>query len=76
MLIYNEKPLVQFDVRFIQDVEQLNVNLINNIEEYNIKIAFSINLKNNSDFFIFATHDKELGQSILNILNLLKIKLQ
>ena len=72
VLIYNEKPLVQFDVRFIQDVEQLNVNLINNIEEYNIKIAFSINLKNNSDFFIFATHDKELGQSILNIFNLLR----
>ena len=72
VLIYNEKPLVQFDIRYIQDVEIININLLNNVDLSKIKFAFSINLIKNSDFFIFATDDKEFGENILNVLNLLR----
>ena len=37
-----------------------------------MQFVFSINLIKNSDFFIFATDDKEFGISIVNVLNLLK----
>jgi hypothetical protein len=72
VLIYNERPLVQFDIRYIQNVEKIDLNLIKNAEEAKIKIAFSINLVKNSDFFIFSSDDKELGESIIDVLNLLR----
>ena len=71
VLIYNENPLVQFDIRHIENIQIINLNLFN-IDEKKIEYAFSINLINNSDFFIFATDDKEFGNSIVNVLNLLR----
>lgn len=71
VLIYNEKPLVQFDIRDIQDIEIINIDSLNKSEESKIEFIFSINLINNKDFFIFATDDKEFGMNIVNVLNLL-----
>ena len=72
VLIYNEKPLVQFDIRHIESIEIININLLNKIEDKKIEFSFSINLIKDSDFYIFATNDKEFGISIVNVLNLLK----
>ena len=71
VLIYNERPLVQFDIRHIQEINIINCDFLNT-EESKIEFVFSINLINNSDFFLFATDDKEFGISIVNVLNLLK----
>jgi hypothetical protein len=71
VLIYNERPLVQFDIRHIQEINIINCDSLNT-EESKIEFVFSINLINNSDFFLFATDDKEFGISIVNVLNLLK----
>ena len=72
VLIYNERPLVQFDIRHIHNIEIFNLDSLNKLEESKIEFVFSINLINNSDFFIFATDDKEFGMNIINVLNLLK----
>ena len=72
VLIYNNRPLVQFDIRHIDSIEIININLFNKTEEKKMQFVFSINLIKNSDFFIFATDDKEFGISIVNVLNLLK----
>ena len=66
VLIYNENPLVQFDIRHIEDIQNINLSIPK------IEYSFSINLINNSDFFIFATDDKEFGNNIVNVLNLLR----
>ena len=71
VLIYNEKPLVQFDIRHIQEIDVINSDYLNN-EELKMEFVFSINLLNNSDFFLFATDDKEFGVSVVNVLKLLK----
>ena len=72
VLIYNAKPLVQFDIRYIENIKILNINLMNKSEEIKIEFAFSIKLIKDSDYFVFATDDKEFGISIVNVLNLLK----
>ena len=71
-LIYNENPLVQFDLRQIEDIDTINVNLINNLVEQKIEFCFSINLINNTDFFVFATKDKLFGECVFNVLKLIK----
>ena len=71
-LIYNQNPLVQFDLRQIEDIETINVNLLNNLVELKIEFCFSIILINNIDFFIFATKDKLFGECVFNVLKLLK----
>jgi hypothetical protein len=71
-LIYNENPLVQFDLRQIEDIDTININLINNLVEQKIEFCFSINLINNTDFFVFATKDKLFGECVFNVLKLIK----
>ena len=71
-LIYNENPLVQFDLRQVEDIDTINVNLINNLVEQKIEFCFSINLINNTDFFVFATKDKLFGECVFNVLKLIK----
>ena len=72
LVLPNVKPLEYFEIKNIKKIEIIDVDLLKNKNEYNIKFAFIINLKENINFFIFATNDKDLGMNIINILNLIK----
>ena len=72
--INSDKPLLQFDIRHIK-----NLNIINNdiFKQYklkgkNIEFSFSIFLYQNEDFFVFVVNNEKIGKTIFNILNLLK----
>ena len=66
----NDKPLVQFDIRFIQNVEILENNFLEKytINEKNVELVFCIYIKQNNDFFVFAHDNKKIATNIINIL--------
>ena len=72
---YNsDKPLVQFDIRHIKDMKIIDSNIF---EEYKlngnkIKFTFAIFLNQNSDFFTFLLDNEDFGNSLFNLMKLLK----
>ena len=66
----NDKPLVQFDIRFIQNVEIVENNFLEKykINDKNIELVFCIYINQNNDFFVFAHDNKKIANSIINIL--------
>ena len=72
---YNkDKPLVQFDIRHIQDMKIVDNKIF---EEYDlngkkIEFCFSIFLNQNSDFFVFVLDNENFGNSLFGLMNLLK----
>ena len=69
-----EKPLVQFDVRHIQNIEIIDNNIFNQSKicgKKNINIIFCIYIKDNNDFFVFSHYNKYVGNNIINILEFL-----
>ena len=72
---YKFKPLVQFDIRHIKDLQIVEPNFLKDIkieEEKDIEFVFCIYLYQNDDFFVFATDNENYGNSIFDVLNLLK----
>jgi len=72
--INTDKPLVQFDIRHIK-----NLNIVNNdtfkeykINDEEIKFIFCIFLNQNDDFFVYVFNDEKFGNSVFSYLNLLK----
>ena len=73
VLMSNETPLEEFDIKYIRDIEIIDIKLlIKNKTETKIKFAFVINMVENINFYIFATDDIDAGMNVINILNLLK----
>ena len=72
--INSDKPLVQFDIRHIKELNIINNDIFNQykINNKEIKFSFCIFLSQNNDFFVFVVNDDKIGYSIFNILNLLK----
>ena len=70
----NNKALVQFDIRHIKDIQIINHDFLNgiDIDEKNIEFVFCIYLYQNDDFFVFAVFDENYGNSVFNVINLLK----
>ena len=70
----NDEPLVQFDIRHIKDLQIINFDFLKDvkIDDKDIKFVFCIYLYQNDDFFVFAVSDDNYGNSIFNVLNLLK----
>ena len=73
---YKDKPLVQFDIRHIKEISIINTNndifKKYKIKEKQIEFVFCIFLYQNDDFFVFASNNKEIGNSTFTIINLLK----
>jgi len=71
-----DKPLVQFDIRHIKEINIINISndifKKYKIKEKKVEFVFCIFLYQNDDFFVFACNNKEIGNSIYNIINLLK----
>ena len=69
-----EKPLVQFDIRHIKDLQIIENDFLSEykIENKDIEMVFCIYLNQNDDFFVFAVNNENLGKSVFDILNLLK----
>ena len=72
LLMINNKPLEEFNIKSMRNIEILDLNLLKNKNEPKINFAFVINLIENINFFILATNDKNFGMNIINLLNLLK----
>ena len=73
LLMTNEKPLEEFNIKYIRDIEIIDIKLlIKKKNEQKIKFAFVINMIENINFYIFATTDEEIGKNIIKILNLIK----
>ena len=72
LLTINNKPLEEFNIKCMRNIEILDLNLLKNKNEPKINFAFVINLIENINFFILATNDKNFGTNIINLLNLLK----
>ena len=72
LLTINNKPLEEFNIKSMRNIEILDLNLLKNKNEPKINFAFVINLIENINFFILATNDKNFGANIINLLNLLK----
>ena len=71
----NENPLVQFDIRYVRKCEILDIKkyekfLVN--KDVQIKYIFCIYLTQNNDNFVFGFENAKYGESIFNILNILK----
>ena len=72
---YNcDKPLVQFDIRHIKELKIIDNKIY---DEYNlngkkIEFSFVIFLNQNSDFFVFILDNKNFGNSLFSLMNLLK----
>ena len=72
---YNsDKPLVQFDIRHIKELKIIDNKIF---DEYNlngkkIEFSFAIFLNQNSDFFVFILDNKNFGNSLFSLMNLLK----
>jgi hypothetical protein len=73
---YKDKPLVQFDIRHIKEISIINTNndifKKYKIKEKQIEFVFCIFLYQNDDFFVFASNNKEIGNSTFTIINLLR----
>ena len=72
---YNgEKPLVQFDIRHIKDLNIINSKIFEeyNLNGKNIEFCFCIFLNQNSDFFVFVTDKEIFGNSLFGLMSLLK----
>ena len=72
---YNQdKPLVQFDIRHIKDLKIIDNKIFDEYDLNGNKIdfAFSIFLNQNSDFFVFILDNKNFGNSLFGLINLLK----
>ena len=70
-----DKPLVQFDIRYIKSIEIMDNNILKNYKingNKNIEIIFCIYLNQNNDFFVFAHNNLFIGNNIINILLFLK----
>ena len=70
-----DKPLVQFDIRYIKSIEKININFLNDYKikgNKNIEIIFCIYINQNDDFFVFAHNNIYIGNSIINILLFLR----
>ena len=70
--VYNDKPLLQFDIRQISNIEIIDITSLELKEKYSNYFCFIINLTNKNDIFGFATINKEYGENIIQILNLLR----
>jgi hypothetical protein len=70
--VYNNLPLVQFDIRNIINIEITDKDyLLNFINiENSSHFVFTIILKDN-EYFIFSTENDEIGNNIITIINLL-----
>ena len=70
----SDKPLVQFDIRHIKYLSIVKNNILKQfkIKEKEIEFVLSIFLNQNDDFFVFAFNNKEIGNSVFNIINLLR----
>ena len=69
-----EKPLVQFDVRHIQNIEIIDKNIFGQSKingKKNINIIFCVYIKDNNDFFVFAHYNRNIGNNLINILQFL-----
>ena len=69
-----EKPLVQFDVRHIQNIEIIDSSIFGQSKingNKNINIIFCIYIQDNNDFFVFSHYNKYVGNNIINILEFL-----
>ena len=72
---YNkDKPLVQFDIRHIKDLKIIDSKIFDeyDLNEKKIAFSFAIFLNQNSDFFVFVLDNKDFGNSLFGLLNLLK----
>jgi len=71
--VYNNLPLVQFDIRNIINIEVTDKDyLLNFINlENSSNFVFTIIL-NNNEYFIFSTENDEFGNNIITIINLLR----
>ena len=70
-----DKPLVQFDIRYIEKIEIIENNFLGNYKidgQKDIKIIFCIYINQNNDFFIFAHNDRNFGEDVINILEFLQ----
>ena len=70
-----DKPLVQFDIRYIKAIEIIENNFLKNYKingKKNIGIIFCIHIEQNNDFFVFAHNNIHIGSNIINILLFLK----
>ena len=70
-----EKPLVQFDIRYIQNIEIIDNSFLKNCkinENKKVGITFCIYINQNDDFFVFTHNDINIGNNIINILLFLK----
>ena len=72
LLMINAKPLEEFEIKYIKNIEIVDLNLLKKNKDNKIKFSFVINLVENINFFIFATDNVDLGMNIINILNLIK----
>lgn len=62
------KPLVQFDIRHIKDLQIVDPNFLKDIkidEEKDIEFVFCIYLYQNDDFFVFASDKENYGIQFL-----------
>ena len=69
--VYNDKPILQFDIRAILNIKIINNKFLDLKEEYLNYLVFIIFL-NNNERLLFATSNKKSGENIINILKLLK----
>jgi hypothetical protein len=69
-----EKPLVQFDIRHIKDLQIIENDFLNEykIDNKDIEMVFCVYLYQNDDFFVFAVNNENFGKNVFDILNLLK----
>ena len=69
-----EKPLVQFDIRHIQNIEIIDNSFFEKSKingNKKIRTIFCIYIKDNNDFFVFAHYNRYVGNNIINILQFL-----
>ena len=69
-----DKPLVQFDVRHIKNIEIIDKSAFGQSkinETKSINIIFCIYIKDNNDFFVFAHYNRNIGNNLINILQFL-----
>ena len=70
-----DKPLVQFDIRYIDKLDILDNSILENYKIHgkkNVNIIFCIYLNQNNDFFVFVHDSINVGNNIINILLFLK----